>query len=64
MQVGEVRVAEDTDFTKLRILCEKNDEWKEEYSKNDTKVWTKSNDLSDFKMIRVYFFFIDFSIFK
>ena len=54
MKVGEVRVAEDTDFTSLRNLCEKHEDWKVEYNKNDTTVWTKNNDLSDFKMLKVY----------
>lgn len=53
MQVGEVRVAEDADFQKLRNLCLIHDEWKQEYNKNVTTVWTRSNELSDFKMIKV-----------
>ena len=53
MQVGEVRVAEDADFEKLRQLCRCHDGWKQDYHKNGTTVWTKVNDVSDFKMIKV-----------
>jgi len=53
MEVGEVRVAEDADFEKLKGLCQCNDQWKQEYNKNSTTVWTKTNDVSDFKMVRV-----------
>lgn len=53
MQVGEVRVAEDADFERLKDLCRCQDGWKEDYQKNGTTVWTKSNDISDFKMIKV-----------
>jgi len=53
MQVGEVRVAEDADFERLRGLCQEHDGWRQDYSKNTTTVWTKSNDESDFKMIKV-----------
>ncbi len=53
MQVGEVRVAEDADFERLRNLCRCHDDWKVEYNKNTTTVWTKSNEISDFRMIKV-----------
>lgn len=53
MQVGEVRVAEDADFERLRNLCRCHDDWKVEYNKNTTTVWTKSNEVSDFRMIKV-----------
>lgn len=53
MQVGEVRVAEDADFEKLRNLCLNHDGWRQEYNKSTTTVWTKSNELSDFKMIKI-----------
>ena len=56
MEVGEVRVAEDADFEKLKGLCQCNDHWKQEYNKNGTTVWTKVNDTSDFKMVRVSVF--------
>ena len=53
MQVGEVRVAEDADFEKLKSLCRCQDGWKQDYSKNGTTVWTKANEVSDFKLIKV-----------
>ena len=55
MQVGEVRVAEDTDYAYFKSVCKCHDEWNSVYNKNGTSVWTKQNDLSDFKMIKVKF---------
>lgn len=52
-QVGEVRVADDSDFKKLKALCDDTDQWKLEYQKNNTNVWTKSNDNSAFKVVKV-----------
>ncbi|XP_033743458.1 START domain-containing protein 10-like [Pecten maximus] len=59
MQVGEVRVAEDADFKRLKTLCDEKDGWKQEYNKNNTCVWTKNNDVSDFKIIKVRTLFTD-----
>lgn len=53
MQVGEVRVADDEDFRKLKELCEQSDGWKLEYHKHNTHIWTKNNDLSEFKIFKV-----------
>ena len=53
MQVGEVRVAEDTDYAHFKALCTCHDDWNTVYNKNATSVWTRQNDLSDFKMIKV-----------
>lgn len=53
MEVGEVRIAEDADFAKVKELCLCHDGWKVECNKNGTLAWTKSNDVSDFKMIKV-----------
>lgn len=53
MQVGEVRVAEDADFEKLKHMCTCNDDWKQEINKNGVSVWTKFNDVSDFKLVKV-----------
>jgi StAR-related lipid transfer protein 10 len=61
MQVGEVRVAEDADFERLRDLCRCHDGWKVEYNKNTTTVWTKSNEISDFRMIKIFGTFNDVS---
>ncbi|KAK3576084.1 hypothetical protein CHS0354_014088 [Potamilus streckersoni] len=59
VQAGEVRVAEDADFRKLKNLSDEHKEWKQEYSKNNTTVWTKNNDVSDFKMVKVRTVFDD-----
>lgn len=52
-------MAEDADFTKLKQLCQCHDGWKQEYNRSGTTVWTKSNDVSDFKMIKVKSLFKD-----
>ena len=56
MDVGEVRVAEDADFKRLKSLCDETDGWKQEYNKNNTTVSTKINELSDFQMVKVRIF--------
>jgi len=61
MQVGEVRVAEDADFEKLKNLCQCHDDWKQDYNKGTVSVWTKANDVSDFKMMKVRGVFKDIS---
>jgi hypothetical protein len=53
MEVGDVRIAEDADFQKVKDMCQCHDNWKQEYNKNGTTVWTKSNDVSDFKLVKV-----------
>lgn len=55
MDVGEVRVAEDADFNRLKSLCDDTNGWKQEYNKNNTTVWTKINELSEFQMVKVSF---------
>ncbi|KAJ8298162.1 hypothetical protein KUTeg_024693 [Tegillarca granosa] len=61
MEIGEVRVAEDTDFLKLKSLCEDTEGWKQEYNKQNVSVWTKNNDVSSFKMVKVRAVFTDFN---
>ena len=58
LQVGEVRVAEDSDFRKLKTLSDETDDWKLEYQKNGTNVWTKNNTNSSFKVVKVLYSFI------
>lgn len=53
MEVGDVRIAEDADFQKVKDMCLCHDSWKQEYNKHGTTVWTKSNDVSDFKLVKV-----------
>lgn len=52
-QVGEIRVADDSDFRKLKALSDDNEHWKQEYHKNLTTVWTKNNEVSSFKILKV-----------
>ena len=72
MEVGEVRVAQDTDFDLLKIYLSRNDGWKLEYDKGETTVWTrqtpeqqqqaklegkaKENNETGLKMIRVSYY--------
>ena len=53
MQVGEVKCAEDVDFERLKQLCRCQEGWKQDYNKHNTTVSSKSNDVSDFKVIKV-----------
>ena len=53
MQIGDVRVAEEADFDRLRNLCQCHDDWRQDYNKNGTTVWTKTNDVSNFQMVKV-----------
>ena len=53
MQVGEVKCAEDVDFERLKQLCRCQENWKQDYNKHNTAVSSKSNDVSDFKVIKV-----------
>lgn len=53
MDVGEVRVADDRDFERLKSLAVKHDGWKVEYKKKDTTVWTKTTPQSEFKIIKL-----------
>lgn len=53
MKVGEVKVAEDSDFQELKSLCRLNDGWEQEYNKHSITVWTKTNENTSFKMIKV-----------
>ena len=48
-----MRVAEDVDFAKLKVLCVCHEGWTQQYCKNGTVVWTRVNDVSDFRMIKV-----------
>jgi len=56
MQVGEVRVAEPSDFDKLYTLATElptENGWELSIKKSHCSVYTKVNDISPFKMIRV-----------
>ena len=57
MNVGEVRIAEDKDFERLKnYLTDNEDSWSMQYNKGDTKVWTKApppEQNINFKLIKV-----------
>jgi hypothetical protein len=56
-EVGSVCVAEDSDFEDLKRLVTETekDGWKLEYSKSTTRVWMKSSQYSNFKVLKVSF---------
>lgn len=53
MQVGELRIAEDTDFALLKLLLTRAEGWQLEYQRGHTKVWTRPAENSSFRMIRL-----------
>ena len=53
MEIGEVKVADDADFERLIQMCQHHEGWNHVYQKGLTNVWTKSNDVCDFNMIKV-----------
>jgi len=53
MEVGKIRIADQSDFDRLRELCQNHDGWTQVYNSNMTIVWTRANDVSDFNMIKV-----------
>lgn len=61
-KAGEVKVPEDSDFMTFKNMCNQNDDWKQEVNKNQTAVWTKTNELSNFKMVKVQCVFDDIDV--
>jgi len=59
MSVGEVRIAEDSDFALLKILLTRGDGWDLEHTSGSTKVWTRPAENSNFRMIRLKTTFTD-----
>ena len=53
MDVGKIRIADQSDFDRLKELCEVHDDWTQVYHSNMTFVWTTANDVSDFNMVKV-----------
>lgn len=53
MIIGEVRSANEADFERLKNLCQCHDDWRQDYNKGGTVVWTKTNDVSSFKMVKI-----------
>lgn len=52
-KVGEVRVADDSDFTYFKNLCEDDADWRVDYNKNDIKVSSKDIEGIGFRMLKV-----------
>jgi len=59
MKIGEVRIAEDSDFALLKVLLSRGDGWVEEYQQGSTRVWSRPADNSHFRMIRLKTVFSD-----
>jgi hypothetical protein len=53
MEVGFVRIADESDFARLKDLCLTHDGWSQVFRSNVTNVWTRQNDVSDFNMIKI-----------
>lgn len=53
MQFGEVKIADDGDFTQFKSVCLSQENWRQVYSKNGTVVSMKPTDVSDFDMVKV-----------
>jgi hypothetical protein len=51
--IGKVKIADDNDFERLKKLCQCHDGWRLDYCRHDTTVWTRSNDVSDFRMVKI-----------
>lgn len=56
-QLGEVRAATEADFDALKSLLHNHEGWHKEFHMKGrvrtTTAWTKRNDVSDFRMIKV-----------
>lgn len=63
MEVGVVKIAEDSDFALLKWLVDNHDSWKLEYDNrnDDTKVWTQSTTTTHFRMVKVHSVFPNIS---
>ncbi|KAL1491519.1 hypothetical protein ABEB36_012104 [Hypothenemus hampei] len=61
MEVGVVKIAEDSDFCMLKWLVDDHEGWKLDYdSKSENiKVWTKSTNFTSFKMVKIHTVFQD-----
>ncbi|GAB6031829.1 hypothetical protein CHUAL_010231 [Chamberlinius hualienensis] len=59
MQVGEVRIAEDKDFDKLKLYIDCNDGWRVDYKRATLKVWARNTKATAYKMIKVKSIFND-----
>lgn len=48
-----IKIAEDSDFQHFRKIIDNHADWDLNYSRDDTKVWTKSVPGIEFKMVKV-----------
>lgn len=55
------RIAEDSDFDRLKQLVDDNDGWIIELDKADTKVWTRPIDGCSFQMVKIQTVFPEIS---
>lgn len=53
MPVLVAKVADDSDFLRLKNMVDQHDDWTLDYDKNQIKVWTKSVSNSSFNMVKV-----------
>jgi hypothetical protein len=60
-KLGQVLFPTDEDYKYVQNLCQNDQGWTLDYEKNNTKVWTKKNELSPFHMIRLKADFNDVS---
>lgn len=51
-KIGEVKVPNDKDLEALKQLCFDDEGWALEFTKKNTKVYVKTNELSSFKMVK------------
>lgn len=51
------RIADDEDFSQLKMYIDDKESWNLELSKENTKVWTKTIDGCNFKMVKIHSLF-------
>jgi len=61
MNVGDLRVADDSDFDRLKVYLTRGDGWNLEYTSGPTKVHSRLGDKSSFRMIKLHTTFKDVS---
>ncbi|CAB3362284.1 Hypothetical predicted protein [Cloeon dipterum] len=61
MELGLIKIAEDSDFQHFRRIIDNHDDWELNYARDDTKVWTKCVPGIDFKMVKLVTVFDDVS---
>ncbi|GLV32536.1 uncharacterized protein CBL_00754 [Carabus blaptoides fortunei] len=59
MDVGAVKIAEDSDFNMLKTLIDKDEQWKLEYDKSNIKVWIRSTSNSSINIVKMKTVFLD-----